>query len=187
MPSIPIEVSARHVHISEPDLMSLFGLSELTADHNISQPQQFAATQRVTIRGPKGEFKQVAIVGPCRPKTQVELSMTDARYLGLDVPMSDSAALDQAAKITIIGPQGELVRAAAIVPRRHLHLNPDQAAALGLQDRQIVSVQITGPRAARLDQVMVRVHPDYDSALHLDTDEGNACGVKPGMTAAVIH
>jgi putative phosphotransacetylase len=186
MTSIPVEVSARHIHITEADWRVLFGDGEMTSERAISQPGQFVDEQHVTIRGPKGKLKNIGIVGPFRPYTQVELAMTDARALGIDAPLSDSGSVDHAATITIIGPWGELERAAAIVPKRHIHISPAEATAAGLHNRQIVSVRISGPRGAQLDQVIVRVHPKFIGRLHLDTDEGNACGVTPGATAEIV-
>lgn len=186
MASVPIEISARHVHLTETDWTALFGSEAMTVDHPISQHRQFAAAQRVTVRGSKSEYRQVAIVGPFRLATQVELSMTDARVLGLKAPLSDSGALDQAAEVAIIGPAGQVTRPAAIVPKRHIHLDPAAATTAGLSDRQIVAVRIDGARGAQLDQVLVRIHPDFTGRLHLDTDEGNACGVTPGMTAEIV-
>ncbi|MEK7637670.1 MAG: PduL/EutD family phosphate acyltransferase [Patescibacteria group bacterium] len=186
MPSVPIEISARHIHLTEADWNILFGDTKIISDHAISQPKQFVAKQRVTLRGPKGEIKGVAVVGPFRPNTQVELAMTDVRALGVAAPLCDSGKLDQAAEIIIVGSRGEIVRAAAIVPQRHIHLSPKEATAAGLRDRQTVSVRITGPRGAQLDNVLVRVHHDFTGRLHLDTDEGNTCGVTAGMSAELI-
>lgn len=187
MPSVPIEISARHVHLTKEDWEALFGDEEITVDHEISQHGQFSATQRVELRGPKHTFKSVAVVGPFRPYTQVELSMTDARVLGVAAPLIDSGSLEGAAKITIIGPKSELERTAAIVPKRHIHISPAEAAADSVTDKQIVSVRIGGTRSAQLGNVLVRVHPDFVGHLHLDTDEGNACGVTSGMTAEIIQ
>lgn len=186
MPPIPIEVSARHVHLTADDWRALFGAADMVPAHQLSQHPQFVAQQRVRLRGPKGEIPEVAIVGPARPYTQVELAMTDARRLGLRPPLSDSGALSQAATLTIVGDQGEVERPAAIVQQRHLHINPAEAAQSGLNDRQFITVRIGGPRGARLDQVLVRIHPSFSRQLHLDTDEGNACGVTPGMTAELV-
>lgn len=183
---IPIEISARHVHLTAADWGLLFGQEEISVGHEISQHLQFAATQRVVLRGPKGEIPAVGIVGPFRAYTQAEVAMTDARRLGITPPLSDSGRLDQASTLTIIGGVGEISRPAAIIQQRHLHLPPDQAAAAGLHDRQQVSVRIGGPRGATLDLVLVRVHADYTLRLHLDTDEANACGVTPGMTAELV-
>lgn len=186
MALVPIEVSARHIHLSTADWTALFGDTEITSARAISQSQQYVATQRLSLRGPKSEFPGVGIVGPLRPYTQVELSMTDARVLGISAPLSDSGSLDEAAKIIIIGPQGEIERPAAIVPKRHVHIGPAEAAAAGVQDQQKVSVRIDGLRGAVLNDVLIRVHPDFTGRLHLDTDEGNACGVAPGMVAEII-
>jgi len=185
MKQIPIETSARHVHLTQEDWAALFGDVEIAADRPVSQHPQFVAKQRVGIRGLKGAFENVAIVGPLRPYTQCEVSMTDAYFLGIAPPLSDSGKLDGAATVTIVGPKGEVTRAAAIVQQRHLHLNPSEASESGLHDHQTIAVNIPGPRGVRLDNVLVRVHPDYVCRLQLDTDEGNACGVTPGMIAEV--
>lgn len=166
--------------------MAVFGQEQITIEHQISQKPQFVAGQRVILRGPKGEISKVAIVGPFRDYTQAELAMTDARRLGITPPLSDSGKLDLAAAITIVGTTGEIVRPAAIIQQRHLHMNPDTAALLNVHDRQVISLQISGPRGARLDNVLVRVHPSFSLCLHLDTDEANACGVVAGMTAEIV-
>jgi putative phosphotransacetylase len=186
MASIPIEISARHVHLTKEDWKVLFGDEEIAVDHEISQHGQFSATQRVELRGPKHAFKSVAVVGPFRPYTQVELSMTDARVLGINAPLVDSGSVGGAVKITIVGTKGGLECAAAIVPKRHIHISPAEADTAGIKDKQMVSVRIGGTRSAKLDNVLVRVHPDFVGRLHLDTDEGNACGVTPSMTAEII-
>lgn len=181
--AIPIEVSARHVHLTMADWALLFGGATMTIGKPISQHPQFSAVQRVSLRGPKGELNDVAIVGPFREYTQVELAMTDARKLGVTAPMSDSGHLEHAATVTIIGPVGEIKRPAAIIQQRHLHLSPREAEAFGFQDRQSIALLIPGSRGLRFDNVLVRVHADYSCRLHLDTDEANAAGIQPGMTA----
>ena len=186
MASVPIETSARHIHITEADWVALFGDATIVSDHAISQPGQFVATQRVALRSPKAEYKNVGVVGPFRSYTQVELAPSEARHLGLTPPVTDSGKLDKAVAITIVGPKGELVRDAAIIQERHIHCPPDAAKKHGLKDGQIVSVVVPGPRGARLDNVIVRVNKDYAFRLHLDLDEGNACGVQTGMTAEII-
>ncbi|MBI4414801.1 MAG: propanediol utilization protein [Candidatus Kerfeldbacteria bacterium] len=186
MANFPIEISARHVHLTESDWTALFGPAEMKKDHELSQRPNFTATQRVTIRGPKGELKGVAIVGPCRPYTQVELSITDARFVGITPPLSDSGDLKNAATITIIGSRGEIVKAAAIIQKRHLHIDPAQASKLGLKKNQVLSMGVPGPRGAVISNVFVRVHPNFNGRLQLDTDEGNALGVTPGMTAEIL-
>lgn len=186
MTFIPIEVSARHIHVTKEDWEELFGYASMEVERAISQEKQFVAKQRVVIRGPKGEFGHVAVVGPVRSKTQAELSMTDARALGIAAPLTGSGELDDAATVTVIGTVGTIERNAAIIPQRHLHIAPDEAKEAGLKDHQTTSVRIEGPRAAVLDNVLVRIHPDFQLRLHLDTDEGNACGVQPGMTAELL-
>lgn len=186
MATVPIEVSARHIHITKEDWDTLFGNSEIVVDHPISQPHQYVATERVVLRGPKGEYKNVGVVGPFRPYTQVELSATEARQLGVAPPVTDSGHLDRAASVTIVGPKGELVRNAAILQQRHLHCRPQDAKQHGYKDGQLISVMVPGPRGTRLDNVIVRVSTDYAFRLHLDTDEGNALGVAPGMVAELV-
>lgn len=186
MASIPIEVSARHIHITESDWTALFGDHPMEQARPLSQTGQFAATQRVTLRGPKGEMENVGIVGPARTATQVELSATDARHLGITPPVAESGSTENAASITVIGPQGEIKRNAAIIAQRHIHCTDLDATALGLRSGQIVSVTIPGKRGAVLQNVVVRTDPSYQLQLHLDTDEANACGVQSGMEAELI-
>lgn len=187
MPTIPIEVSARHVHLTREDWDVLFGSATMTNHRTLSQRPNFSAVQRVALRGPKGELKNVAIVGPTRSYTQVELAMTDARSLGITPPLRDSGSLAHAASITIIGPHGEVTRAAAIVQQRHLHLNPNEATALDLRDHQAIKLRVSGPRGGMLENVLVRVHADFSGRVHLDTDEGNAFGITAGMTAELLN
>lgn len=184
-PPIPVEVSARHVHLTESDWALLFGSIAPIAARMISQPAQFVGQERITLRGPRGTIERVAFVGPFRTYTQAELAASDARQLGLEPPLSDSGSLSAAATVTIIGPQGSIERPAAIIQQRHLHMSPADAATFNVRDRQTTSVSIDGPRGARLDHVLVRVDANYQLCLHLDTDEGNACGVTPGSVASL--
>jgi len=183
---IPVEVSARHVHVTAEDWVLLFGQEQIKIGHEISQPPQFSAEQRVILRGPKGELPQVAIVGPFRAYTQAEVAMTDARRLGITPPLSDSGHLDSAVSVTLVGTVGEITRSAAIIQQRHIHMNPDEATAAHVTDHQLVSVVISGARGARLDNVIVRIDPSFSLRLHLDTDEANACGIAVGMTAEIV-
>lgn len=186
MASVPIEISARHIHLTAADWNILFGETKITSDHAISQPKQFVAKQRVTLRGSKGQYEKVGVVGPFRSYTQVELSATESRHLGLKPPVTDSGKLDHAVAITIAGPKNEIVRPAAIVQQRHLHCRPQDATKLGYKDGQKIRAVISGPRGARLDNIIVRVNKEYALRLHLDIDEGNACGVTPGMNAEIM-
>lgn len=186
MPTIPIEVSARHAHLKAEDWQILFGTTEPTVGRTISQPPQFVAKERLTLIGPGGQIPDIGIVGPIRPYTQVELAMTDARRLGIKPPLSDSGKLEQAAELTFIGPAGTITRPAAIIQQRHIHTSPEKAAEVGLSDRQIVSVRISGPRGGVLDNVLVRIHEHYTWQMHIDTDEANAFGVDRTTVGEII-
>lgn len=186
MSNIPIEISARHVHLSADAWKKIFGDQPMTVGATISQPPQFLAAERVTLRGPKGEIDRVGIVGPVRAYTQVELAATDARKLGLTPPLSESGQLEGAALVTITGPNGSIDAQAAILQRRHIHAHPKDCETFGLHEGQEVSVQIGGPRGGVLEHVLVRVHPDFSWRLHLDTDEANALGVTPTTTGEVL-
>jgi propanediol utilization protein len=181
--NLPIEISARHVHLTAEHWAALFGAEQPSVGRTLSQPGQFVTTQRLTIANDETSIERVGIILPFRSATQVELAMTDARRLGLDVPVAISGQLQNSAMITLTGPVGSISVPAAIIPQRHLHLNPADGAVLNIVDGQDISVVINGPRGGRLDHVRVRMSPDFQTALHLDTDEGNALGITPGMTA----
>lgn len=185
MTKIPIEISARHVHVDAATWRILFSTEAPRPARPISQPSQFVAVERVTLRGPGGAIENVGVVGPVRPVTQVELSRTDARRLGIEPPLRDSGNLAGASAITIIGADGEVTRPAAIIQQRHLHLSPVEADDLGLAVGSEISVDVPGPRGGRLNHVVVRIDPKYKLSLHLDTDEGNALGVTTGTYATL--
>lgn len=185
MSKIPIDISARHVHLSATDWPRIFGDQPMTVAAQISQPPQFLASQRVTLRGPEGTIESVGVVGPLRPYTQVEVAMTDARRLGLKPPLSESGQLQGAAEVTIIGLAGEITSPVAIIQRRHIHASPADAQAHGLQAGQEVTVRLAGLRGGTLDHVLVRVHPDFSWRLHLDTDEANALGLTTSMVGEI--
>ncbi len=183
---VPIDISARHVHLSPADWRQLFSTDGPTVAKLISEPPQFIAAERVSIETPDGLIENVGVVGPLRAYTQVELAMTDARRLGVEPPLSDSGHLSQAVEITIRGPQGSIRVAAAIIQQRHIHASPVDAQNYGLTDGQQVSVVMTNSRGGRFDHVLVRIAPDYVWRMHIDTDEGNALGVLPGTTGEVL-
>jgi len=187
MQPIPIEISARHVHLSQADWDVLFPESTIEIDRAISQPHQFVAKQRFSIRGPKHSYDLVAIIGPFRPQSQCELSVTDARFLGITPPLTESGNLEGATPITLVGPGGTIERPIAIVSKRHVHMDPATAIELNLRDRQTVTVHIPGPRAVFFERVAVRIHKEFTLSLHLDTDEGNTCGWHTGMTAEIVR
>lgn len=186
MPKITAEISARHVHVSSEDWQQLFGDQPMTSAAAISQPPQFLAAQRVHLRGPKGMIERVGIVGPVRSYTQVELAASDARTLGIKVPLAESGKLDEAGEITIVGSVGEITRPAAIMQRRHIHAHPQDLEKYGLQKGDEVAVTFPGPRGGRLDHVIVRAHKSFVWRLHLDTDEANALGIVGGTEGEVI-
>lgn len=176
--NIPIEVSARHVHLSEGDFRKLFGEISLEVERVISQPNQFAAKQQVNLQGPQGVMARVRVVGPFRQKTQVELSISDCRKLGVRPHLALSGALEGSSGISVEGPAGTLILdSGVIVAQAHLHLTPSEARDLKLSHLESVTVTIKGERTVSLHDVIVRSREGVDrSALHIDTDEANAIG-----------
>ena len=183
---IPAEMSARHVHLSPEDLKELFGLEKLECVRNISQPGQFLSSCRVRLIGPKGILDNVAVLGPTRGKTQVEISATDARTLGIAAPVRLSGELADAAEITLQAGGKLITRKSAIIARRHLHMTPADAAAFGVRDGQCVSVRVLGSRPLILEEVPVRVTEASALALHMDTDEANAAGAGKDCSCRII-
>ncbi|MFA6512453.1 MAG: phosphate propanoyltransferase [Patescibacteria group bacterium] len=187
---IPIEVSARHIHLTAADIAVLFGEGYILGKHRvISQPGQFSSVEKVIIKGPKGEMAGVRVVGPARKKTQVELSMTDCRTLGVEAMLRVSGDLTGTpGGVTIIGPKGEITLIeGVIVPQRHLHIEPEYAEALGLTHGDTIAVKVEGERAVTLHNVAVRSREGIDAlALHIDTDEGNTAGVIKPTYASFI-
>lgn len=172
-----VETSARHVHLTEEHIEILFGKGHtLTHKKDLSQPGQFACEERVTLVGPKKQIPNVIILGPARPATQVEVSFTDARTLGVDAPVRESGDVKGSAGCKIVGPEGEVeIAEGVIVAKRHIHLTPEDAASLGVEDKQIVSVKIENDsRSTIFGDVVCRVSPKFSAAMHIDTDEANA-------------
>lgn len=172
-----VETSARHVHLSPADLTALFGEGyELTKKKDLSQPGQYACEERVTIVGPKKELKGVSVLGPVRKQTQVELSMTDARSIGIAAPIRESGVLDGSGPCKVIGPAGEIeISEGVIVAQRHIHATVADAEALDVKNGDIVSVKIDSDgRSLIFGDVVVRVSDSYALAMHIDTDESNA-------------
>ncbi len=187
--SIPVAVSARHVHLTEHSIATLFGTGHVLRMHApLNQPGQFAAEETVTLVGPKGSLAHVRIVGPPREEDQVEISRTDEIALGLDAPVRMSGELAHTPGICLVGPAGRLtLDHGVLLAQRHVHMSPAEAAELGLHDRQLVRVAAgSHERALIFDDVIVRVSPHYRLELHLDTDEGNAAGVSPGDRALLL-
>lgn len=176
-----VETSARHVHLTQEHLEILFGTGyELTKKKSLSQPGQYACEERVTVVGSKGEFKGISILGPVRNATQIELSATDARSVGIAAPLRESGDVAGSGACKIIGPVGEIeITEGVIVAKRHIHATPAEAEKLGVKDGEVVSVKIdTDGRSLIFGDVVVRVNENYALAMHIDTDESNAasCG-----------
>ena len=186
--TVLVEISARHVHVSQADLEILFGKGyALTPKKDLSQPGQFACEERVTVVGPKKELKGVSILGPCRPATQVELSLTDARSIGVVAPTRESGDIANSGACKLVGPCGEVeISEGVIAAKRHIHMTVADGEKYGITDKQIVSVKIpTDGRALIFDDVVARVSDSYALAMHIDTDEANAAAV-PGSCTGII-
>ncbi|MDD6031941.1 MAG: phosphate propanoyltransferase [Oscillospiraceae bacterium] len=173
-----VETSARHLHVTKEALEILFGKDAVL--HNkkdLSQPGQFATTEKVTVVGPKGQFN-ASILGPERSATQVEISASDARTLGVTAPIRESGDIAGSAGCKLVGPAGELeITEGVIIAKRHIHFTPEEAAERGVQDKDVVWVKIETPeRKTIFGDVVVRVSPKFSAAMHLDTDEANAAG-----------
>lgn len=174
-----VETSARHVHLSQEHLELLFGAGyQLTKKKDLSQPGQYACEERVTIVGSKKELKGVSILGPVRKDTQVELSLTDARSIGVAAPIRESGDIAGSGACKIVGPCGEIeIAEGVIAAKRHIHATPEDAEQLGVKDKDIVSVKVdTEGRSLIFGDVVVRVSSSYALAMHIDTDESNAAG-----------
>ncbi len=184
---IRVEASGRHIHLSEADAMTLFGRVDLTKIRELSQPGQFLYEEKVTLVGPKGMIRDVAILGPCRGKTQVELSITDMRTLGIQPLVRLSGDLEGAQDIMVFANDIRLsVRGAAIVAKRHVHMQPSDAQRLGVKDGQVVAVRVYGSRQVIFEDVLVRVHPDFRLSMHLDYDEANAVGLNKASYGEIV-
>ena len=177
--AIPIETSARHIHMCEKDFEILFGEGRsLTFKAELSQPGQYVCEERITVQGPKGTFENVAILGPFRPETQLEISMTDSRKLGIPGIIRQSGDTEGTPGCTLIGPNGSLkIDHGVIVAKRHIHMTPVQAMQLNVKDNDDVFVITESyERSLIFADVVVRVSPKFALAMHIDTDESNAAG-----------
>lgn len=184
-----VETSARHIHVTQEVLETLFGKGhELTKKKDLSQPGQFACEERIQVIGAKGSFPAVSILGPVRPETQVELSASDARSIGVVAPCRESGDIAGSGACKLVGPAGEVeITEGVIVAKRHIHATPEDAEKFGIKDKEIVSVKVESDgRSLVFGDVVVRVSPKYALAMHIDTDESNAAFVKPGMMGEII-
>lgn len=179
MKKILVETSARHVHVTQEDLEILFGKGyQLTHKKDLSQPGQFASNERVTVVGAKKEIPNVSILGPVRSATQVELSLTDARSAGIQALVRESGDIADTSGCKLVGPCGEVeIKEGVIAAKRHIHMTPADAKEFGVEDKQVVSVKVeSNGRSLVFGDVVCRVSDQYALAMHIDTDEANACG-----------
>lgn len=173
---IPVSISARHVHLCREDMDALFGEEEeLTVFKELSQPGQYASNEKVTVSGPRGCFEGVRVLGPLRGRSQVEVSMTDARKLGIAPPVRSSGDIKDSASVTLTGPKGSVtLKEGCIVAERHIHMSPSDAKFYGVSDLERVMVKIHNAKGGALDNVYVRVRDDFELDMHIDTDDANA-------------
>ena len=185
---ILVEVSARHIHLSQADLEALFGAGhQLTVKKELSQPGQFACEEKVTLKGARGEMK-VSVLGPTRKETQVELSLTDARTVGVKAMIRESGDVVGTEGITIVGPAGEItIPCGVIAAKRHIHMTKKDAEYYGVENGQIVEVKVeTDGRTTVFGDTVVRVSDSYALAMHIDTDEANAAAVAGSAMGEII-
>lgn len=185
---VPLGVSNKHLHLTQEHVEILFGEGhQLTNLKDVKQPGQFACEECVRIIGPKGEFPKVRVLGPARNETQIELSMTDARTLGVNVPIRESGKLEGTPGLILEGPCGRVeLDHGAIAALRHIHMTPDIAEQLGLKDGDCVGVESSGLRPTLFRDVLVRVSPKYAYEMHIDTDEANAAGLKNNDVLKIV-
>lgn len=183
---VELEASGRHVHVTKEQAIRLFG-HDLTEKRPLSQPGQFLANERVTIVGQKGKFCNVAVLGPCRTEAQVEISLTDAVTLGVKSPVRLSGHVSQTPGIVLQGTKGTVsLGEGVITAQRHIHMTPEDAALQHVSDGQVVRLKTLTARPVTFEQVAIRVSPQFRTYVHLDFDEANACGMKPGDLAVIV-
>lgn len=183
---VELEASGRHVHVTKEQALELFG-HPLTPKRPLSQPGQYLANERVTVVGPKGEFRNVAVLGPERKEAQVEISLTDARTLGVDAPIRLSGRITGSPGATLVTARSRVrLREGVIVAQRHIHLTPADAARFNVKNKQTVKLQTYTVRPVLFEDVAVRVSPDFASYVHLDYDEANACGFQKGDLGRIL-
>ena len=183
---VELEASGRHVHVTKEQAQELFG-HPLTPKRPLSQPGQYLANERVTVIGPKGEFQNVAVLGPERKAGQVEISLTDARTLGVEAPVRLSGDVKGSPGILLRGEKGCVTLPEGVIAaQRHIHLTPEDARKFGVTDKQTVRLKTYTARPVVFEDVAVRVSPDFASYVHLDYDEANACGFQKGDLGRIL-
>ena len=183
---VELEASGRHVHVTKEQAFALFG-HPLTPKRPLSQPGQFLAEERVTVAGPKGEFHNVAVLGPERKEAQVEISLTDGRQLGIEPPVRLSGDVAGSPGAVLKGSRGTVtLNCGVIAAKRHIHLTPEDARRFGVTDRQNVRLKVYTARPCVFEDVAVRISPDFASYVHLDYDEANGCGFRKGDLGRIL-
>ena len=187
MSKVLVETSARHVHLSREAIDTLFGKGyTLTNKKDLSQPGQFACEEKVEVVGPKGSLK-MSILGPARPASQVEISLSDARTLGVKAPVRESGDIAGTPGCIIkVGDKTVEISEGVIVAKRHIHMTPTDAAEIGVSDKQIVKVKLDTARPLIYDDVVVRVSEKFSLAMHIDTDECNAAGASGEVYGEIV-
>lgn len=184
---VELEASGRHVHVTKEQAQTLFG-HNLTEKRPLSQPGQFLSNERVTLVGPKGSFSNVAVLGPVRKEGQVEISRTDERVLGLHAPVRLSGDVADTPPIRLEGPCGAVeLRQGVMVAQRHIHMTPEDARVQHVRDGETVRLKTFTDRPVIFEDVAVRVRSDFATFVHLDFDEANACGMKPGDLGMILR
>ncbi len=180
---VPIAVSNRHVNLSPEHVERLFGRGyELKKLKDLSQPNQFAAKETVTLIGPKGRIPNVRVLGPARGKTQVEISLFDGFTLGVTPPIRQSGELEGSESIILMGPRGQLkLEEGLICASRHIHMHPDDGENFGVKDGDMVDIKVDGPRGVTYTNVLIRISLKYRLEMHIDLDEANAANIKNGQ------
>lgn len=185
---LPIALSNRHIHLNKKDVETLFGEGyELTKTKDLSQPGQYACEEKVDLVGPKRTIKGVRILGPTRPESQVEVSMSDTITLGITPVVRNSGDTEGTPGVKLVGPNGEVdLEKGVIVAARHIHMDNDDAKEFGVVDKDVVKVKVGGLRGLTFDNVLVRVNQTYALDMHVDIEEGNAAGVRNGDLVEII-
>lgn len=185
---IEVEASGRHIHLSRKDIDALFGEGyKLTKLKELSQPGQYACEERVSISGPKGEFKNVIVLGPEREQTQVEVSLTDCSLLGVKAPIKQSGDLDETLGIKVSTNKGSInLEKGLMVAKRHIHMKQDDAKKFNVLENEVVKVKVFGQRPLIFDDVVIRINKNFETVMHIDYDEANACGFSKGCLARIV-
>ena len=183
---VPLEASGRHVHLTQDQAQTLFGHG-LTPERELSQPGQYLCRERVSVIGPKGEFRNVAVLGPARKEAQVEISLTDGKTLGITPPVRLSGDVKNSPGCTLLGSVGKVeLHQGVMAAQRHIHLRPEDGTRFGVKDRQVVKLRTFTDRPCIFEDVVVRISPEFSAAAHLDYDEANGCGFRKGDLGRII-